>query len=207
MADDNILSSEELEFINSLMAGNGRSPTSTTPNYLMDGGPQANELLLRMANHAELALQAQFDTYSLSFPLQLTEDDFHNLHLTLAAPVIYERGPVLRAWRLPLDKPLPLLDADGARSSLSVHELSPSGVLVRSTQRRRPPEAFNLMLALPDGDAMPVEGHRVRDLDSGLSAYEVDFDERDAERVRRFLFRQHRRLHPELVAETSDDMV
>lgn len=208
MADDSLLSSEELEFINSLMASNGQGAAPGTPSYSVDGGPQANDLLMRLASQSGLSMHAHFGPYCLTFPLQFEQDEFHNLRMTMSAPIIYENGPVVRAWRLHLDQPLPLLAADGTRSPLSVLELSPSGLVVTSAQHRRPPKNFALKLALPDGEAMPVTAHRVRKVDGNMSAYEVDFDEQgDAERLRRFLFRQHRRLHPELKAVPRNNLL
>lgn len=208
MADDSLLSSEELEFIQRLMASNGQSPTHGAPSFSVDGGPQANDLLMRLASHGGLSMHAHFGPYYLTFPLQFEQDEFHNLRMTLSVPVIYEDGPVVRAWRLHLDQPLPLLGKDGSPSPLSVQELSPSGLVVTTSQRRRPPASFDLRLALPDGEAMPVKAHRVREVDGNMSAYEVDFaDHGDAERVRRFLFRQHRRLHPELNAVSRGNLL
>ncbi|MBA1272066.1 PilZ domain-containing protein [Stutzerimonas azotifigens] len=208
MADDSILSSDELEFINSLMNPPTVGQPSNTPTFRVDGGPQSNQMLSTLAQHSKLTFDAQFDDFCMSFPLQLAKDEFHVLQLRMAAPVIYERGPVLRAWRFHPDKPLPLLEADGGRSSLSVHELSPSGLLVDTSRKRNTPDYFQLRLALPGGDTLPLEARRVRDVDEGMTAYEVDYPEqKDAERIRRYLFRQHRRLHPELQPEMPLDLV
>ncbi|WP_434456447.1 PilZ domain-containing protein [Stutzerimonas urumqiensis] len=199
MADQNILSSEELEFIGSLMGTNGRGTPTATASFRVDGGPQSNDFLMRLVGNAGLTLQAQFDQYCLAFSMHLAQDEFHSLQMTLSAPTIYERGPVPRAWRLQLETPLPLLEVDGSRSPLSVKELSPSGLLVRNKPSRSAPERFHLMLALPEGEALPVDARRVRHVASDLTAYTVDFaEERDAERVRRYLFEEHRHRHPEL---------
>jgi hypothetical protein len=115
---------------------------------------------------------------------------------------------VTRAWRLHLEQPLPLLENDGGESSLSVHELSPHGLLVDAGKRRKPPKHFHLRLALPDVAPLEIEAHRVRELKGGLAAYEVAFaEEKDAERIRSFLYRQHQRLHPELQPELPADLV
>ncbi|MBE7375965.1 PilZ domain-containing protein [Pseudomonas lopnurensis] len=208
MADQTILSKDELTFINKLMQRNGNGTAERATGFRLDGGPQSNELLMQLAAHAELSLQAEFDDFRMTFPLQLKEDELHSLDLQLAPPAIYERGPVTRAWRLHLEQPLPLLETDGGKSSLSVHELSSHGVLVDAGKRRKPPKHFHLRLALPDDTPLEIDAHRVRELDDGLAAYEVEFrQEKDAERIRSFLYRQHQRLHPELQPELPVDLV
>jgi hypothetical protein len=208
MAEQTILSKDELTFIRKLMQRNGTPSVERTTGFRIDGGAQSNELLLQLAARANLSLQAEFEDFRMSFPLQLKEDELHSLDLQLAPPVIYERGPTTRAWRLHLDQPLALLKNDGGESSLSVHELSPHGLLVDAGKDRKPPKHFHLRLALPDDTPLEVDAHRVRELKGGLAAYEVEYpQEKDAERIRSFLYRQHQRLHPDLQPELPADLV
>lgn len=208
MAEQTILSKDELTFIRKLMQRNGTPSAERTTGFRIDGGAQSNELLLQLAARANLSLQAEFEDFRMSFPLQLKEDELHSLDLQLAPPVIYERGPTTRAWRLHLDQPLALLKNDGGESSLSVHELSPHGLLVDAGKDRKPPKHFHLRLALPDDTPLEVDAHRVRELKGGLAAYEVEYpQEKDAERIRSFLYRQHQRLHPDLQPELPADLV
>jgi len=208
MAEQTILSKDELTFIRKLMQRNGEASGERPTGFRIDGGTHSNELLMQLAARANLSLQAEFEDFCMSFPVQLEEDELHSLNLQLAPPVIYERGPTTRAWRLHLDEPLPLLENDGGKSSLSVHELSPHGLLVESGKHRRPPKHFHLRLALPDDAPLEIDAHRVRELTGGLAAYEVEFpQERDAERIRSFLYRQHQRLHPRLQPEPPTDLV
>lgn len=208
MAEQTILSKDELTFIRKLMQRNGSTSAERTTGFRIDGGAQSNELLLQLAARANLSLQAEFEDFRMSFPLQLREDELHSLDLQLAPPVIYERGPTTRAWRLHLDEPLPLLKNDGGESSLSVHELSPHGVLVDAGKDRKPPKHFHLRLALPDDTPLEIDAHRVRELKGGMAAYEVEYtQEKDAERIRSFLYRQHQRLHPDLQPEVPADLV
>jgi len=208
MAEQTILSKDELTFIRKLMQRNGPPSAERTTGFRIDGGAQSNELLLQLAARANLSLQAEFEDFRMSFPLQLKEDELHSLDLQLAPPVIYERGPTTRAWRLHLEQPLALLKNDGGESSLSVHELSPHGLLVDAGKDRKPPKHFHLRLALPDDTPLEVDAHRVRELKGGLAAYEVEYpQEKDAERIRSFLYRQHQRLHPDLQPELPADLV
>ena len=208
MAEDTILSKDELTFIRKLMQRNGGTTAERATVFRIDGGAQSNELLMQLAARANLSLQAEFEDFRMSFPIQLREDELHSLDLQLAPPVIYERGATTRAWRLHLDEPLALLKNDGGESSLSVHELSPHGLLVDAGKDRKPPKHFHLRLALPDDTPLEIDAHRVRELKGGMAAYEVEFpQEKDAERIRSFLYRQHQRLHPDLQPEVPADLV
>ena len=59
MAERTVLTSDELAFINKLMhrAANGHG--ERTAGFRLDGGAQSNELLLALATHAELSLEAK----------------------------------------------------------------------------------------------------------------------------------------------------
>lgn len=207
MAERTVLTSDELAFINKLMTRAASGTGERASGFHLDGGPQSNELLLELATHAELSLEAKTADFRLSFPVQLKEDEFHSLHLHLAPPVIFERGPITRAWRLQLEQPLSLLKSDGGKSPLRVRELSSHGLLV-DAGNARVPKHFHLRLALPDDAPLEIDAHRVREVKNGVAAYEVEFSgEKDAERIRSFLYRQHKRLHPEAQAESSADLV
>lgn len=202
MAQRTVLTSDELEFIKKLMSRAANGSSERAAGFHIDGGQQSNELLMALAAHAELSLEAKTTGFRMSFPVQIREDELHSLHLHLAPPVIFERGPANRAWRLHLEQPLALLKSDGDVSPLRVRELSSHGLLVDAGSGRKPPKHFHLRLALPDDDPLEVDAHRVREVKNGLAAYEVEFSrEQDAERIRSFLYRQHRRLHPEPSAD------
>lgn len=144
MTDKSLLNRDELEYIQQIL-GYSLSPSALpTPTFRVDGGAAANALFAAMGRQADLHLEAVFGDQRLRFPLQLVEDEFHALHLELGAPGIFQNGPVQRPWRLPLDTPLTLLHENGQASSLEVHELSPAGVLLKSTDLLPPPDSFAL---------------------------------------------------------------
>lgn len=197
MANKTVLTPEELAYLAKL-SRRSASQNADEPGFRLDGGLDANNLLLQLAAKANLTLEAELEDYHLSFPLQLSEDEFHSIRLQLAPPTIYERGPVLRAWRLALDEPLPLLAEDGGETALTVHELSPNGLLVDTGGQRKAPKHFHLRLALPGERSLLIEARRIRAVERGMTAYEVDFpQEEDAERIRSYLYQEHQRLHPE----------
>ncbi len=211
MAGEHLLTAEELAYlteVTSNAAGRKQKQAHASPSFRVEGNWEASELLTRLAANCQLSLDAAFGRFCLSFPLTVVEDEFHSLHLELSPPTIYEDGPKSRVWRLQLSKPLPLLEADGGRSSLRVRELSPNGLVVDTLRRKPAPEHFHLHLPLPDGEALPVSAHRVRVREDGLTAYEVEFAEAaDTERLRRFIFTQHLRLHPELRPDVPAHLV
>jgi hypothetical protein len=207
MPKKTVLTSAELAYINKLVSGTRAEPGEARAGFRVDGGEHANGLLLQLAAKANLTLEAELEDYCMSFPVQLSEDEFHTIQLQLAPPTIYERGPVLRAWRLHLDEPLPLLSDDGDETALSVHELSPNGLLVDTGPRKKAPNHLHLRLVLPGEDSFKIDAHRVRDAEGGMTAYEVEYPlDKDAERIRSYLYEQHQRLHPELQPELPAEM-
>ena len=198
------LTSAELAYINELLSDSPTEPGETRPGFRVDGGEKANGLLLQLAAKANLTLEAELDEYCMSFPLQLKQDEFQAVQLQLAPPTIYERGPVLRAWRLHLDEPLPLLSDDGDETALSVHELSPNGLLVDAGSKRREPKHLHMRMALPGEDSFQINAHRISNAEGRMNAYEVAYpQDKDAERIRSYLYEQHQRLHPDLQPELA----
>ena len=206
MANKTVLTPDELAYLAKL-ARRSDSQSADEPGFTLDGGLDANTLLLQLGAKANLTLEAELEDYHLSFPLQLSEDEFHSIRLQLAPPTIYERGPVLRAWRLALDEPLPLLAEDGGETALTVHELSPNGLLVDTGGQRKAPKHFHLRLALPGERSLLIEARRIRAVERGMTAYEVAFpQEEDAERIRSYLYQEHQRLHPELQPDLPNEV-
>lgn len=205
MAADDLLTQEELAYLQQLMPEPVRR--NGVPRFKIEGNWQASELLAGLAANARLTLEAEFDAFYLAFPLRLSEDEFHSQHIELAPPIIYERGPRLRTWRLSLPQPLPLLEDDGSHSGLQVRELSTNSLVVDSRDDGAP-RHFHLHLPLPDDSTVPVRARQVRRMADGRTAYALDnLGESDRLRLRRYLFAQHRRLHPTPPPEPPDDLV
>ncbi len=208
MSEETVLTSAELAYINDLVSDTSAESGETRAGFNLDGGEKANSLLLQLAAKAKLSLAAELEDYCMSFPLRLNQDEFQGIHLQLAPPIIYERGPVLRAWRLHLDEPLPLLSNDGNETALSVHELSPNGLLVNMGSKQKAPKHLHMQLALPGEASLEIDAHRIRDAKGGMTAYEVEYPrDRDAERIRSYLYEQHQRLHPDLQPELPHEML
>lgn len=199
MSKKSLLNNEELNYIQQIFGNSLAISGLPTPSFRVDGGAAANAILTGLGKHAELHLDAQFGDQHLRFPLQLVEDEFHALHLELGAPGIFQQGDVQRSWRLSLEQPLCLLHKNGRMSDLCVHEISPSGVLVESTGALASPETFTLWLPLPDQEPIKLRGRCVRRINSELTAFRLDLlPGSHGERLRHFIFQQHRLQHPQL---------
>ncbi len=197
MSDQSPLSQDERDFIRQLLVNPVLGKPVQTPSFRVDGGDQANALLARLAANTQLSLESHFDDHWLSFPLQLVEDEFHALHLKMGAPCIYENGPVLRPWRLHLDESIALQDDEGGETCLSVRELSPNGLLISAPGKA--PLHFSLWLPLPGQEAIPLQAKRVRSVGPNRTAYRlIGCHVRNTERIRQFIFEQHRLKHPQL---------
>ncbi len=198
MAEKTLLSSDELAYIQQILGTHLNNGVLPIPSFRIDGGSAANAILAELGRHSALHLQADFGDQHLRFPLQLVEDEFHALHLELGAPGIFQHGDVQRSWRLNLAQPLFLLHKDGRLSELCVHEISPSGVLIESTGTLAAPETFTLWLPLPDQEPIKLRGSYVRRINPELSAFRLEMlPGSQGERLRHFLFQQHRLQHPQ----------
>ena len=193
-----LLSRDELDYIQQILGHSLSSNILPVQSFRVDGGSLANGSLAGLGRNAQLHLEAQFGDQCLRFPLQLVEDDFHALHLELGAPGIYQQGEIQRPWRLTLAQPLPLLHENGQASDLCIHEISPAGVLVESGEMSAPAD-FDLWLPLPEQDPIELHGSRVRRTTSQLTAFRLDIlPSQQSERLRHFIFQQHRLQHPQL---------
>lgn len=197
MSNHPVLSRDERAFLQKLLGETPQMP-GVSRSFRIDGGEAGNALLERLAMHSSLTLESQAENYRLSFPLELQEDEFHSLQISLGTPRIFEHGPTQRPWRVHLDPAPALLDANGAATHLHVLEMSPSGLLLDLGEGHMP-ERFSLWLALPDQEPIPIRGSLARITMPGVAAYRIELrHNRHAERLRRFIFRQHRLQHPEL---------
>lgn len=156
------------------------------------------QLLLPLMERADhLLLVASYRHHLLRFPVRLQRDEFGRPTLAIDAPEILETGPTLRNWRLQPLAPLRLLDPHGNDIQLRIHDLSVSGLSLEFDDPQTIPEQLNLQLELPEcGTRLPLAAARVRHLDGQRVAYRLQpGDEALAERLRWFLFQQHRALH------------
>ena len=95
-------------------------------------------------------------------------------------------------------QPMPLLHANGQASDLRIHEISPAGVLVESSETSAPAD-FDLWLPLPEQEPIALHGSRVRRTANQLTAFRLDMlPSKQSERLRHFIFQQHRLQHPQL---------
>lgn len=197
MSEPSVLSSEELDFIQHMFDSPLIGKRLQIPTFKVDGDPRGNALLSALAQNAQLSLDARLDGYWMSFPVQMVEDEMHNLQLELGAPRIFEEGAVQRPLRLRLDTPLTLLDDNAKPTDLQVQQISPNGLLV-SAQTLLPAQ-FELWLPLPEQDAIPVRGRLIREVEPHQGAYVLTLRHAEhAERLRQFIFDQHQRQHPKL---------
>lgn len=197
MQNHPLLTQEELDFIQSLLGNPSLGSQLSTPSLRVDGGTQTKDLLTRLAAQDQLTIEAHFNGERITFPLQLVEDEFHALHLELGVPNIVEQGSADRPWRLPLAEPIGLLDENGAQSGLWLHSISLSGMLVEVRNQTQPPKRFTLWLPLPGQEPIELRGILARTTEQRLIAYRLSRGKtQHSERLRQFIFQQHRRLNP-----------
>lgn len=194
MQDSSLLTPLEMEFIQQL-TDNSPAPAESDPGLQVDAARQTAELLASCAAKEQLTIEAHIDNQRLSFTPHLVTDEQNTPHLELGVPQIFEDGSFNRSWRLPLDPPRALLARDGQPTSLLIHELSLSGLLVAQTVEASPPDRFSLAMDIGEQAPIILQGSLVRVTDEGLLAYELTLDEENGKCLQHYLYEQHRSLY------------
>ena len=199
MQRDNILTPDELEFIQNMQHNPTLNLRDKSSSLVVNGGVQIQDLLTRLAAHEQVTIQAQFDNQQMTFPLHLVEDEFHALHLELGAPSIFEEGPRIRPWRLILPEPMPLETQRGSPTALWVHEVSFKGILLEMRKQTKPPKSFAAWFS-PEGYVpIALRGTFERLTQHGLAAYRLSQNSKqDTERLRQYILQEHRKIHPSM---------
>lgn len=198
MHDQPLLTQAEMDFIQNLHKQPVTAKRKPAPNLLVDAGEQFKALLAHYAANQQLTIDAHFANQRLTFTARLSEDAYHEQHLELGTPQIFDEGPTSRAWRLPLAQPVALRQRNGKPSDLWVHELSMNGLLIEQRTKGKTPEHFSLILPLAGQKPIAIEGSYVRTTPGGLLAYRLDpLDRRGSERLLQFIYQQHRTRYPQ----------
>lgn len=189
-----LLTSEELDFIQDLpLAPPG---PAQTPSLKVEGGAQTKALLTRLAATDQLTIEAHFNGERVTFPLQLVEDEFHSLSLSLGSPQVVEQGAPERPWRLHLKQPIALLDEQGKPNGMWLHEVSTTGMLVE-VRHQLVPNNCTLWLPQAGGEPIRLQGILARRSQQRLVAYRLSGRKSvHSERLRQYIYQQHRLLNP-----------
>lgn len=199
MQRDDILTQDELEFIQNMQHNPKLNLRDTSRSLVVNGGVQVQELLTRLAAHEQVTIQAQFDNQQMTFPLHLVEDEFHALHLELGAPSIFEQGPRIRPWRLTLPVPIALETEKGALTALWVREISFKGILLENRKQTKPPKYFSAWFTPVGLAPIALRGTFERLTEQGLAAYRLNQNSKeDTERLRQYILQEHRKIHPSM---------
>lgn len=201
MQPDSLITQDELDFILGMQHNPKLNVRDNTRHLTVNGGAQIQDLLARLAANEQVTIQAQFNNQQMTFPLQLVEDEFHDVRLELGTPSIFEDGPRVRPWRLILPSPLPLQTARGALTALWVHEISFKGVLVEYRRQGNAPQRFSAWFCPQDQEPIAMRGRFERLTEHGMAAYRLSQSNPvDAERLRQYMLHEHRKVHPSLHA-------
>ncbi|MNM62473.1 hypothetical protein D3C81_738040 [compost metagenome] len=204
MQADPLLTQDELDFIQNMQHSPQLNLADPVSSLLVNGDRRIQTLLTRLVANEQVKLQAQFNNQQISFPLQLVEDEFHALHLQLGSPEIYEDGPKLRPWRLSMDQPSALVDANARPSGLWVRDISFKGALLEVRDLPQAPAQFELHFAPAGIAAIALHGVLRRRIGPDLAAYDLSRSSADEiERLRDYILQAHRQAHPELHTQVS----
>lgn len=193
-----LLTQDELDFIQKLQQTASIQTTGASSSLVVNGPSQIQNLLTWLTAHERTTIQAQFENRQVSFPLHLVQDEFNELQLQLGVPTISEDGPKVRPWRVNLEKPVVLKNAKGYASAMWVHEISFEGVLLDLHDQRPAPKRFALQFCPPGIDEpITLRGWLERQTEHGLYAYRLSQSDTDeTERLRQYILEQHELAHP-----------
>jgi len=204
MHADALLTQDELDFIQDMQHSPQLNLADPMSSLLVNGDRRIQSVLTRLVANEQVTLQAQFNNQQISFPLQLVEDEFHAVHLQIGSPEIYEDGPMLRPWRLSMDQPSALLDAQGHVSGLFVRDISFKGALLEVRGLAEAPTRFDLRFAPAGIPAISLHGRLRRRIGPDLAAYDLSRSaDAEIDRLREYILQAHREAHPELHAQVS----
>ena len=204
MHADALLTQDELDFIQDMQHSPQLNLADPMSSLRVNGDRHIQSLLTRLVANEQVTLQAQFNNQQISFPLQLVEDEFHAVHLQIGSPEIYEDGPMLRPWRLSMDQPSALLDAQGKVSGLFVRDISFKGALLEVRGLPEAPTRFDLRFAPAGIPPISLHGRLRRRIGPDLAAYDLSRSaDEEIERLREYILQAHRQAHPELHAQVS----
>ncbi|MFK0313505.1 hypothetical protein ACIQUF_20045 [Pseudomonas sp. NPDC090233] len=204
MHADALLTQDELDFIQDMQHSPQLNLADPMSSLRVNGDRHIQSLLTRLVANDQVTLQAQFNNQQISFPLQLVEDEFHAVHLQIGSPEIYEDGPMLRPWRLSMDQPSALLDAQSKVSGLFVRDISFKGALLEVRGLPEAPTRFDLRFAPAGIPPISLHGRLRRRIGPDLAAYDLSRSaDEEIERLREYILHAHRQAHPELHAQVS----
>lgn len=200
MSTEKMLDKEELSFLQSVLETGVSQGSFPHPQFVLDGDSSGKEMLSRLGSASMLHMIAHIDNHELVFPLELKQDEFGRLTMDLHQPLIYEKGPTIRQWRMQPKLPLRLLADSGEEVDLTVNDISLSGFSVSFEDASQAPDNIAFQLALPEADTpLKLHGKKARQIDQQRVAYQLIFDEQEQEKqLRRFLFQQHQQQFPDL---------
>ena len=179
MHRDALLTQDELDFIQTMQHNPQLNVRDATSSLLVNGGSQIRDLLTRLAAHEQVTIQANFENQQMTFPLHLVEDEFHALHLRLGVPSIYEDGPLVRPWRLVLEEPVALENAQGQPGTMWVHEVSFKGVLLEVRNKTKAPKHFALWFSPSGYERIALRGTFEKETEQRFYAYQLSQSDTD----------------------------
>lgn len=199
MQRDALLTQDELDFIQTMQHNPQLNVRDATSSLLVNGGSQIRDLLTRLAAHEQVTIQASFENQQMTFPCTWWKTSSMRCICVSACRASMKTGPMVRPWRLVLDEPVALENAQGQPGTLWVHEVSCKGVLLEVRNKTKPPKHFALWFSPSGYERIALRGTFEKENEQGFYAYQLSQNDTDeTERLRQFILQQHRLTHPTL---------
>lgn len=203
MKKDEILSSDEVDFIQQLFAGSQQSIDEEVGGWLRVTEGAAG-LLEEISGGQRIELEAGWKGHKLRFPLKsIQRPDTGEMTLELGVPEILEGGERSRSWRALPDDRILVGDPDGRVDQPRVVNLSYTGMAIEQPADQAPhPDARlrELHLVLPgETEYVRLLGYVVRHtrLDDKRVQLGIRFDllpEDARDQLGRYILRRHKEM-------------
>ncbi|MCP4984758.1 MAG: hypothetical protein GY928_01460 [Colwellia sp.] len=185
---DTVLTQDELDFISELDFDSSNTLPSKDMTLNINGD---DKLLERLDLANELQMQARYDNHKFIFPVKIIEGELGLFQIELQSPEIFEIGSHLRNWRYKLEQPI-IGTCKVANTQFDLNEISTTGFCL-DVDDDNAPGTLELELNLPNAEkSLLIKANKVRKTELGKIAYTMHLNLEPRERLRRFLFTQHR---------------
>jgi len=206
MSRDRGLSSDELGYFAEIFSSDEKIEVSGPSHisHMLSVTSEVPQLISTLLGKASFTLLAEVGPYKLWFPLEISLNEAGEPLPVLGIPEVEDHSGQQRSWRLMHPKDLQLNDASLA-NNVSIQSVSSTGLALHCDSQATASllaAQKQLHLRLPDGQKIQLQIEAVRQ-DRQLLATRIHATKANRERLRQYLFQNHRQYYQELYRDSE----
>ena len=200
--NDLLLNADELKLLSEVISVNNDGDSNAL-EYGVNCSAKGEAVLSQLGRANTLQLSASYGNHRLVFPVQIENNDFSNLKMTLKPPEIFETGDTLRSWRLTTnEEKVYFVNESGDQLNFQIEDLSASGIsfLIDPKTKIDFPSVLNdAFLLLPNQQKLSLSGLEISRIDDKRVAYSLGkkVDQAVLTSLYEYLFECHLKKYPE----------